>query len=337
MLPVLVNLNDEEIKICRWLAKKRENTNEINKVEEKKLSDDGALDIHIRGTEGEFVVAKYLNTYPDFTTNSRKGGNELIYCGWRVDAKNTTPHNNLMVQNYKKAGEIDIYIIVNGKNPYNIVGWCYENEIMKEENLIDFARIPSYFLKGKDLRYPKELKNIEYKPENKSLEKITSVFINLNNEEIKVCEAIAKKRRGNDRKNNIIDRKLSDDEGIEIDIRGMIGEFVIAKYLNIYPDFTTQPRGGGYELTYRNWSIDAKNRTPYKDMMTPTYKKKGESDIYIVVSGKNPYEIIGWCLEDELIKDENIINFARTPSYFLERKNLHRPEKLKNLKSKETS
>lgn len=143
--------------------------------------------------------------------------------------------------------------------------------------------------------------------------------------EQKICYIIAKERLMVDEKSNVTERKVSTDSAIDIGYRGVVGEFVVAKYLNVYPDFTTEPRSGGHELTYHGWGIDAKYCHPHKNLIAPLHKKIGSADIYICVNGVNPYYILGWCFEAELIDNKNIAEWMPKPCYFLGYEYLRQP------------
>ena len=158
--------------------------------------------------------------------------------------------------------------------------------------------------------------------------------VRLNSLECEICHIIAVERQAENDKRQLVDRKIANRDSTEIHYQGVIGEFVVAKYLNIYPDFNTHMRPGSYDLVYRGWTIDVKNRGKYEDMMAPAHKKIGESDIYIVVHGFNPYEFSGWCFDYELIKDENFITFTERDSYFLPKYRLYDMNKLFDIRSK---
>jgi len=155
-----ISLNPLELQICLLIAEERQNTNEANRVTDRKISDKPALDLHYQGLTGEFVVAKYLNVYPDFTTQSRHGGSELIFRGWKVDAKNVNPHTNLMTPTHKKLEDADIYVVVTGDNPYYILGWCFAGELINHRNIVYFTPVESYLLRKENFREPEALKRL---------------------------------------------------------------------------------------------------------------------------------------------------------------------------------
>lgn len=159
-----------------------------------------------------------------------------------------------------------------------------------------------------------------------------SVTIILNTFELRVCKTLGKERYDVDVANNIVDRKADPKRtGVDISISGTKGEFAVAKYLNLYPDFTTHIRGGGCDLYHGEMKIDVKNAHPHQNLMTPTFKKLGEADIYICIAGDNPFKILGWCYEKELINPDRIAKWTPVESYFLKREELRDIRELKKI------
>jgi len=154
-------------------------------------------------------------------------------------------------------------------------------------------------------------------------------YINLTDFELEVIvPALAEWRRGTNRQFGVHDKKISTEPGMKIDMDGAKGELVWAKYLNIYPDFSTEIRSGGAELTYRGWSIDAKFKNGgWKDILTPIDTPLDKSEIYAACGGHNPYELYGWCFNFELIDEKNI-TMAAIKSYKRAGELLYNPRRL---------
>jgi hypothetical protein len=149
---ITITLNQFEIRMCKALARERQDTNDANGVVDRKIADRTGYEIHYQGTLGECTASKYLNVYPDFTTNSRSGGSELVFRGYRIDVKNRNPYRDLMTPATKRLGEADIYICVTGENPFILLGWCYEKELINPERIVTWTPVRSYFLRENDLR-----------------------------------------------------------------------------------------------------------------------------------------------------------------------------------------
>lgn len=152
MKEVSVTLNAYELKICKFLADERQNTNDANGVKDRRIDPNrNSFEVHFQGTKGEFAVAKYLNIYPDFNVYSRKGGHDLVYCEKKLDVKNAHPHVNLMTPATKQLGEADIYVCVTGDNPIILLGWCYERALINPNRLVDWTPVRAYFMERRML------------------------------------------------------------------------------------------------------------------------------------------------------------------------------------------
>jgi hypothetical protein len=144
--------------------------------------------------------------------------------------------------------------------------------------------------------------------------------------EVQICKSIALQRRKADRDAGIDEKYLGPGDGEHRDIQGVCAEFAIAKLMNLYPDFTTNPRRGGKDLTDKNGKrIDVKQTDKENgNLIAPFHKSVNEVDIYVLVIGTNPYQVVGWCKSAELIRDENIKDFGYGKTYFMHRDKLRK-------------
>ena len=117
---------------------------------------------------------------------------------------------------------------------------------------------------------------------------------------------------------------LGPGNGEHRDIQGVCAEFAIAKYMNLYPDLTTHARRGGHDLTSKDGKrIDVKQcDRDDGNLIAPIHKNGHEIDVYVLVTGTNPYSVVGWCRSDELIREENIKDFGYGRTYFMSRDKL---------------
>jgi len=59
--------------------------------------------------------------------------------------------------------------------------------------------------------------------------------------------------------NNVVDQQMGNQDTWSIDIDGMVGEYCVAKFLNLCPDLTVGIRSGGADLmTHKGMSMDVK-------------------------------------------------------------------------------
>jgi len=141
----------------------------------------------------------------------------------------------------------------------------------------------------------------------------SDTVVHLNETEQEICNKLAEERYANNREANIKDRKIGPQTTKETDLDGIGAEFAVAKVLNIYPDLSIKPRKGGVELVARNHArIDVKQTRHKKGhLLAVITKKKGETDVFILVTGQMPeYRIKGWCFEKELLMKENIVDLG---------------------------
>lgn len=143
--------------------------------------------------------------------------------------------------------------------------------------------------------------------------------INLTTEELFICRMLGVMRRSS-AMDAVKDRQVGKDDTWSIDIDGMVGEYCVAKALNVCPDLTVGPRKGGADLISRTkQSIDVKTtRIPNGRLLATLEKAKDPCDIYILVivddSGGN---IIGYATKDQLFSFENITNLGHGEGYGL--------------------
>lgn len=150
--------------------------------------------------------------------------------------------------------------------------------------------------------------------------------VTLNNIEQRLAHSIAKERYNNNRKAGVVDVKVGKQSNEEVDLYGMAGEIVVANVLNLYPDFTTQPRSGGYDLLMHDGRrIDVKTTQYVTGRLITTMKKTGEDvDIYILVIGTFPnFEVKGWATSEEMHDKSNIKDLGYGPTYVIEQDDLH--------------
>jgi hypothetical protein len=148
--------------------------------------------------------------------------------------------------------------------------------------------------------------------------------INLTTEELFICRMLGVMRRSS-AMNAVKDRQVGKDDSWKIDIDGMVGEYCVAKALNVCPDLTVGPRKGGADLISRkNQQIDVKTtRVPDGRLLATLEKAEDPCDIYILVivddKGGN---IIGYATKDQLFAPENISDLGHGDGYALDQHRL---------------
>lgn len=92
------------------------------------------------------------------------------------------------------------------------------------------------------------------------------------------------------------DRQVSKQDPYDMDIDGFTGEFAVAKFLNIMPDFTINERKNAVDLICQGKTIDVKTtRNPNGHIYVTSYHKNSPCDLYVqVILAGNIAQLSGW-------------------------------------------
>jgi hypothetical protein len=124
---------------------------------------------------------------------------------------------------------------------------------------------------------------------------------------------------------NVVDQQVGKDDTWGIDIDGVVGEYCVAKHLNVCPDLTVSPRKGGTDLTsVLGESIDVKTtRTKNGRLLATLEKVSDPCDIYVLVIVDNTGgDIIGYATKEDLFHDNNIKDLGHGKGYALDQNEL---------------
>ena len=98
--------------------------------------------------------------------------------------------------------------------------------------------------------------------------------IKLNRHELMLCDIFGTVRRKNAMQFNY-DRQVSKQDKYDMDIDGFKGEYIVAQYLNVMPDFSINEKKNPIDLHWNNKSIDVKStRNPNGNIYITEYHKK---------------------------------------------------------------
>jgi len=148
--------------------------------------------------------------------------------------------------------------------------------------------------------------------------------IELQPDEIQVCQMVGRMRSLIARGNGVRDAKMGNQDGSEADVMGMMAEYGFAKQMNVFPDLGLTPRSGsadGKMASGKRYDVKASKHKGAR--LLSTLKVNPDVDVYVlcVVDG-NALDFKGWAWKDELIKEENKINLGHGLGYALEQDKL---------------
>ena len=128
----------------------------------------------------------------------------------------------------------------------------------------------------------------------------------LTDTEILVAQRVAQRRGASNRISGIKNGKLGPQSDEETDFQGVCGELVVAKHLNVYPDFSDT--FGDYDLEYKGMKVEVKT-TKYKSgHLEVNATKYGSGELYVLVIDSCPeFRIAGWMMKWQLIDKKNLL------------------------------
>lgn len=148
-----VSLSPIEQKIVEYIAKHRTDNNKKAGTHSN-FNNDDPYKIDINGFGAEMAFCKLTNTYPDFTTEVRKGGVDCVYKGHRVDVKWTGLKNPklLIKKEHKVKGMVDVYVLMIGKYPnFEVLGFATDDEVFNAL-ITNYGYGDNYTIDPQDLR-----------------------------------------------------------------------------------------------------------------------------------------------------------------------------------------
>ena len=148
--------------------------------------------------------------------------------------------------------------------------------------------------------------------------------IDLSESELLICRMLGVMRRST-AMHKVVDQQMGNQDTWGIDIDGMIGEFCVAKFLNLCPDLTIGIRKGGADLLNHNQkTIDVKTTRHKNGRLLATLKKiDSQCDRYVLVIVDDlGGEIIGWATKENLFDEKNKINLGHGVGYALTQQQL---------------
>lgn len=141
--------------------------------------------------------------------------------------------------------------------------------------------------------------------------------IQLNEAEQRLSQFLAKQRHANARSRGAANRRIGGQSDFETDLEGIATEIAVAKVFNVYPDLATDHIPDSDLLTKCGVTVDVKS-TRYRNgkLLAVPWKKKGQSDFYVLVTGTFPtYRIAGAMASDDLLQEKRMTDLGRGKGY----------------------
>jgi len=147
--------------------------------------------------------------------------------------------------------------------------------------------------------------------------------VTLNRHELLMCDLFGSIRRKNAMQFNY-DRQVSKQNPYDMDIDGFTGELMVAKHLNVMPDFTINEKKNATDLVWNKRTIDVKTtRNPRGNVYVTEYHRKSPCDLYIqVVLEESDIGIItGWIGKETMFQVATLVE-GKHPSYCIKQSDL---------------
>lgn len=156
------------------------------------------------------------------------------------------------------------------------------------------------------------------------------IVIQLQPDEVLICEVLGRMRSLNARAANVRDVKVGKQDGATADVMGIKAEYAFAKTFNTFPDLGLTPRSGSADGTLKGYAYDIKSTTYKNGRLICTKKINADVEMYVlaVVTEPNQIDFKGYMLKDDLIKDSNLMNLGHGEGYCVEQNALTKFKKI---------
>ncbi len=143
-----ITLDKTEQDIATSLAKRRYNAARNAGVSNAKIGPQSNWKTDLEGVGSEMAFCKLFNLFPDLTVGARKGGHDCELNNYKIDVKSTKYKNGrLLARTSKTLEDADIYALMVGEFPtYKFVGWSWNTDLLKKENVINLGHGDGYGL-----------------------------------------------------------------------------------------------------------------------------------------------------------------------------------------------
>jgi hypothetical protein len=147
-----------------------------------------------------------------------------------------------------------------------------------------------------------------------------NTVVELNAQEQAICRALAKKRYANNRKAGTRNAKRGPQSNEQTDLEGIGAEFAFCKLLNLFPDFSIEPRSadedeGDCKLRDGR-AVDVKATKYATGKLIAVPWKKNGAELFALMTGTFPkYTFRGFMPADELLRAERLGSLGYGSTY----------------------
>lgn len=134
-----VTLNEQEVRLAKFIARERSKFNRDNGVTDAKVCNEKSEKIEEEGMGGEIAFCKIFNIYPDLrveNVNTSNDNGDCEYKGHRVDVKTTSYRNGMLITVPWKKDTVDYYALMVGEMPtYEFKGFAKSSDLKNKNKL----------------------------------------------------------------------------------------------------------------------------------------------------------------------------------------------------------
>lgn len=143
---MLVELNEAEQRLAKFLAKARYENARSKNIPNKKIGPQSNELTDLEGIAGELAFCKLMNVYPNLQTVVIPEDDCLLLNGLRVDVKTTKYKNGrVLAASWKEENTIDVYALMVGEFPsYRFAGMISAKKLLVEERKINLGHGVGY-------------------------------------------------------------------------------------------------------------------------------------------------------------------------------------------------
>lgn len=121
------------------------------------------------------------------------------------------------------------------------------------------------------------------------------------------------------------DAKMGNQNGIDSDQDGILGELAFCQLMNVWPDVGLSPRSGSADAVVKDKRIDVKATRRPDGRLLATLKNNPDVDVYVLaIIGESEVKFPGYAMKDELIHESRIRDLGHGKGYAMDQSELRK-------------